>query len=409
MKPSKTKFKQAEIGMIPEEWEETNVGTVCSIKNGKTNTQDAVVNGQYLFFDRSTKIKRSNKFLFDCEAIIVPGEGKEFIPRYYKGKFDLHQRAYAIWKKDKDRNVYLKFIYYWILKNKNYLSRVAVGSTVKSLRLNHLQNFPLRLPSPPEQHAIAKILSDLDSKIELNQQINKTLEAIGQALFKRWFVYFEFPNEEGKPYKSSGGEMVYNEELGKEIPKGWKVDSVYRIVEVIYGFPFNSRLFNEEKQGKPLIRIRDIKTSSIEFYTTEENPRVTLVKAGDIIAGMDGEFTPYIWLNKDAFLNQRLCMFKPKENYIHNFFILQVVRPLLKNEEIAKVGTTVIHLGKTDIDGWKILIPPKKIMESFYSIIQPVFSQIIQNGLQIRTLSQIRDSLLPKLMSGKIRVHVEVK
>src|SRR3989344_9322596 len=157
-------------------WLLSTVGELFEVTNGKTNTDDAVANGSYPLFDRSVEIKYSDKFLFDTEAIIVPGEGKEFIPQYYFGKFDLHQRAYAIFSKKKNQ-ISMKFLYYWIDYNKGYFLKMAVGSTVKSLRLYMLQNFPLSLPSYEGQQKIADILSTLDKTIQkTDQNIQKSEE-----------------------------------------------------------------------------------------------------------------------------------------------------------------------------------------------------------------------------------------
>ena len=131
--------------------------------------------------------------------------------------------------------LYIKYV----LKNnyfQNYIRFNATGTTIKNVSLKQMREFKFGIPkSLPEQTSIAKILSDLDSKIELLQKQNKTLEAIGQAIFKQWFVDFAFPNEEGKPYKSSGGEMVFNEELESEIPKGWEVSKIGTKLKVILG------------------------------------------------------------------------------------------------------------------------------------------------------------------------------
>lgn len=131
----------------------------------------------------------------------------------------------------------------------------------------------IKLPLPPltSQKAIAEILSSLDDKIELNNQINENLEALAQAIFKRWFVDFEFPDENGNPYKSSGGKMIESE-LG-EIPVGWQIGQIYEIANVVYGAPFKSSLFNKERQGLPLIRIRDLKTFQPQFWTCERHQK----------------------------------------------------------------------------------------------------------------------------------------
>lgn len=123
-----------------------------NVANGKHNTQDCVENGSYPFFDRSEIVKRSNKFIFDIDAIIIPGEGTSFIPRYYKGKFDLHQRCYCITTKSEGLN--LKYLYYFLLSNQDYFKRVATGSTVKSLRLIHFIDMPVKLHSIDKQRYI---------------------------------------------------------------------------------------------------------------------------------------------------------------------------------------------------------------------------------------------------------------
>jgi type I restriction enzyme S subunit len=133
-------------------WVVKPLGELCSIKNGKSNSEDAIDDAPYAFFDRSKKIKRSTKYLFDCDALIIPGEGAEFLPRQYSGKFDLHQRAYALY--DFKNEIDLKYLYYFLIHEKDYFPRVAVGATVKSLRLRHFEDLPVLHPPLPEQQRI---------------------------------------------------------------------------------------------------------------------------------------------------------------------------------------------------------------------------------------------------------------
>ncbi len=170
-------------------WRRTNLGQVAMIGTGKSNRQDAVDDGEFPLFDRSSTVKRSSKYLFDCQAVIVPGEGREFVPEYFSGKFDLHQRAYRVTSTD-ELAVSTRFLYYLLLDNRRYWERVAVGSTVKSLRLRSFTEMPVKLPTISEQRAIAHILGTLDDKIELNRRMNATLEAMARAIFKDWFVDF---------------------------------------------------------------------------------------------------------------------------------------------------------------------------------------------------------------------------
>ena len=404
-----TKFKQTEIGMIPEDWKTKKVGDIFNVKNGKTNTQDAIEDGKYPLFDRSTEIKRSNKFLFDSEAIIVPGEGKEFIPRYFNGKFDLHQRAYSI--TPKDNSFHLKFFFYAILQFKDYLTRIAVGSTVRSLRLNHLTDFPVPVPTLSEQQAIAKILSDLDSKIELNQQMNKTLEAIGQALFKHWFIDFEFPNEEGKPYKSSGGEMVESE-LG-EISKGWKISTIGGEFKTILGgtpstehkeywcdgtIPWiNSGKVNEFRIIEPSTYITK---EALESSATKLMPAKTTVIA--ITGATLGQVSR---LEIESCGNQSVVGVIESEK-IFSGYVYFLIKFNIDKLISHQTGGAQQHINKNNINDLPIIIPDEKILNRFKQIIVPIFTKISNNCFSNKDSSEIRDNLLPKLMSGKIRVPI---
>jgi len=155
-------------------WNKKRLGELCLIKSGDSNARDADKNGKYALFDRSKKIKKSKRFLFDCEALIIPGEGKEFLPRYYKGKFDLHQRAYAIHQFKPELNI--QYLFYYLICNKDYFSKVAVGATVKSLRQRHFDNLEVYFPSLAEQQSIVDKLDAVFVKI------NKSIKATEKGL-----------------------------------------------------------------------------------------------------------------------------------------------------------------------------------------------------------------------------------
>lgn len=163
-------------------WKIIPMGKLCSISSGESDTQDAVANGPYAFFDRSKTIKRSSRFLYDCEALIIPGEGKEFFPRHFKGKFDLHQRAYALF--DFLPEIDVRFLYHLFYHRSEYFPSVAVGATVKSLRRRHFENFPVPLPPLPEQRRIVAILDEAFAAIAAAKATAENNLQNARALFE---------------------------------------------------------------------------------------------------------------------------------------------------------------------------------------------------------------------------------
>ena len=191
------------------------------------------------------------------------------------------------------------------------------------------------------------------------------------------------------------------------MPDGWKQTDIYTIANIIYGAPFKSKLFNTEMVGKPIARIRDLKNQELNTYTTEIHPKGYLIQAGDIVVGMDGEFRPYIWGNKEAWLNQRVCVFNPKRKF-GKFFLYFTIKPLLNIVEQTEIATTVIHIGKQDFDAFSLWLPTPEILDKFDKVTYPIYQQIVKNKIENRNLAILRDTLLPKLMNGGIDIS-EVK
>ncbi len=158
-----------------------NLGQISTITNGKRNAQDAIENGLYPLFDRSVIVKRSDKYMFDKEAIIVAGEGKTFLPKYYKGKFDLHQRCYAIF--DFANGIHPKYIYYYIQWNQAYFQSVYTGSTVPSLRLGNFENMPVKLCTANHQEQIAINLDNINLALSKKQQELSSLDELVKSRF----------------------------------------------------------------------------------------------------------------------------------------------------------------------------------------------------------------------------------
>lgn len=285
------------------------------------------------------------------------------------------------------------FVYYLLKDKVRSLKSQTQGSVFDTITKATFDRIECADYSEEDQRRIVSILSSLDRKIELNNKINADLEEMAQAIFKNWFVDFE-------PFKD--GKFV-DSELGM-IPEGWKVGSPYEYVKVVYGAPYKSAKFNDNGEGLPLIRIRDLKDCNPQFYTPEILPQTEYVNMGDIVAGMDAEFVPHIWKGNTGLLNQRVCKLMPQQTSISNLFVLYLMKPELEFVQSYKTGTTVSHLGKADIDKFVVVLPPLKVVEECSKILDSILQRIKNISAESRNLSTLRDTLLPRLMSGELEV-----
>ena len=285
-----------------------------------------------------------------------------------------------------------------------YFENNASGSGQRyTLSNDTISNIPVLLPSIEEQHIIGKLLADLDRKIELNKQINDNLEAMAKQLYDYWFVQFDFPNEEGKPYKSSDGAMVWNEKLKREIPEGWNVANVFDELSVQYGFPFSTELFTEEPTSIPVVRIRDILENSVSAYSEEEVDEKYKLQKQDLLVGMDGNFHMNYWNDNVSYLNQRSVRLRAKSK--STVSIMQAkydIAPYIKAKELRAKGSTVGHLSDKDLKELFVLVCPNT---DFRNKFDSILAEIIENRCEMIELTKQRDELLPLLMNGQATIN----
>jgi type I restriction enzyme S subunit len=273
------------------------------------------------------------------------------------------------------------------------------GVTVAHLNMKDVRTMDLpTLPSLPVQRRIAGILSAYDELMENSQRRIRILEAMARALYREWFVNFRFPGNEKLPRVASP--------IG-DIPKGWEVRTVKDVATVTYGFPFQSKKFNTDGIGTPVIRIRDILDGSISTFTDEEAGPKYHLKNEDILVGMDGDFHMCIWSSGSAYQNQRVAKFE-SNGEIGNYHLFLALELPIKTWNKSIVGTTVAHLGDMHIKMIQIVWPSVKILAQAREILEPMSEQIIALKCQIRNLRRTRDLLLPRLLSGQVELEAEV-
>ncbi|WP_417857725.1 restriction endonuclease subunit S [Xanthomarina gelatinilytica] len=365
------------------------------------------------YYGAQSIIDYVDDFLFDGEYILVAEDGENLksqnnnVCNLVDGKFWVNNHAHIIKGKDGNNTKYL--CYYLNLMN---FKPFVTGSAQPKLTKDNLNSIPLKIHNKLEQKQIAKVLSDLDSKIEINNKINQELEAMAKTLYDYWFVQFDFPfdfaqrkpDKKGKPYKSSGGKMVYNEELSREIPEGWEVKNLTKEMDLQYGFPFSTKLFNSDGKGVPVIRIRDILNCSISNYSTEEVDEKYRLNKGDILVGMDGNFHINYWNKENCYLNQRSLRIRSRDNSISEIQARYSIEPYIKAREKNVSRTTVAHLSARDVNDLKVLKAIGEIQSAANSFFKSNLDKIVSNREQNQKLSELRDWLLPMLMNGQVSV-----
>jgi len=258
---------------------------------------------------------------------------------------------------------------------------------------------------------IAEVFDVLDARVALLRETNATLEAIAQALFKSWFVDFDPVRAKQQGIAPAGMDEAtaalfpdsFQETRRGSVPSGWHETSIYDVAQVVYGAPFASSRFNTEGIGRPLVRIRDLRDEAPGVHTDEVHPKGYVLMPGDIVVGMDGEFRAYLWGGERAWLNQRVCVFQPKAG-VPAAFVRSTIAPQLAHIEATETATTVIHLGKGDIDRFTAMVPPDAVLASFGAVAHPLYERIIANKQSCRSLAALRDTLLPRLISGQLRL-----
>ena len=303
------------------------------------------------------------------------------------------------------RIVYPKFMAFYL--RSPLFRRTIINNTVMTLRASFneamFSYLEIMLPDFDTQKKIGDFLYSLEKKKQTNNQINQELEAMAKTLYDYWFVQFDFPDQNGKPYKSSGGKMVYHPELKREIPEGWGVEKLFDIADVQYGYPFSTDYFNCTGEGVPVIRIRDILGNDITNYSTEEVEDKYKINVGDVLIGMDGNFHMNYWIKENCYLNQRVV--KVNSDKLPNMVLKYQIEPFIKLREKSVSRTTVGHLSDKDLKAINVILPKDKYLSSIFEKFESILENIIINQQQNQGLTQLRDWLLPMLMNGQVKVE----
>ena len=428
---------------------------IVDFKTGRLDSNCAEENGIYPFFTCSPETLRINSYAFDCEAVLLAGNNANavFPVKYYSGKFNAYQRTYIITPKDKSK-INVKWLYFQIKHVAFELGIRAVGSATKFLTKRILDDYEINLPDLDTQNYIARVLWKLENKIQLNTQINQTLEQIAQVLFKSWFV--DFDPVRAKVQALSEGMSLEQAELtamqaisgktpeeltalsqtqpdcyaelaettkafpcemveidGVEAPKGWEKTTLSEICEMQNGYAFKSSDWME--QGIPVIKIGSVKPMIVEVegngFVSEDYSKLKpdfLLTSGDILVGLTGYVGEVgrIPTGKIAMLNQRVATFLPKEidkNHCSYNYIYCLARQSQFKEfaEINAKGSAQANISTKELLKFPIIKANDKLHILFENRVKELLERILWNSQNAETLAKTRDLLLPRLLNGE--------
>ncbi|MGZ7887834.1 restriction endonuclease subunit S [Lactobacillus crispatus] len=370
--------------------------------------------------DRNLKYFPEEKAEKLSKAIVYPGDivvthrgtlGQlSYVPDDLKEKrFLISQSQFKVTlKKDLVNPVWFAYYFHTKEGQKRLLSFANyVGVPALATATTNFKGLEIPLPKRAEQDKIADFLSNIDSKIANNNAISKELESMAKTIYDYWFLQFEFPDKDGKPYKSNGGKMVWNDQLKQEIPEGWEVDNLYRIADFINGIASQKYRPVNIKNKLPVIKITEMHdgfTSKTEFVRDDIDDS-HIIHNGDILFSWSASLETMIWNKGLGGLNQHIFKVIPKADFSKHYVYQQLSSYVINFVLMANARkTTMGHITKDHLEQSRITIPPKNLRDKFESMVESLYSKITVCDEENQELKSLRDFLLPMLMNGQVTI-----
>jgi type I restriction enzyme S subunit len=383
-------------------------GTIQNDNNGRyfLLSNKNIINGQIIISDADRRINKESFSKINKRTKLENGDlvistvgvlGKLAIIKTENLNYDF-QRSVGIVKCD-EKKINTKYLYYYLNTQfvQNRLNHLSKGAVQKCLFISDLKNLEIDFPDLPTQQKIASVLSALDDKIELNNRINAELEAMAKTLYDYWFVQFDFPivTSSGveKPYKASGGKMVYNETLKREIPEGWEVKSVGEFAKIKKGTLITEKTANTNGN----VKVVSAGLYFSYFHSESNFPNNTIsISASSANAGYINFWREPIFACD--------CTTVRGNNDFETFYILQFLKSVQEFIYSQARGSAQPHVYPKDIEALNIIVPNKKNLHRYGEIVYSMNEKITNNLKQNQELSSLRDWLLPMLMNGQVKV-----
>ena len=356
-----------------------------------------------VFIDKDKYENYKTRFSYPKKGeVLISAAGTIGRTVIYNGEDAYFQDSNIVWIENEEKEVLNSFLYY---AYQNVRWKTSNGSTILRLYNDDLRNTEILIPEDiSEQKRIAKVLSKIDRKISINREINRNLEELAKQIYDYWFVQFDFPNKEGKPYKSSGGKMVWNETLKREIPAGWKNGVLSNIAYITMGQSPEGSSYNEDGIGTIFYQGSTdfgIRFPNVRMYTTKPT---RFAKIGDILMSVRAPVGAMNIANSDCCIGRGLSAMNSKIGSItHLYYTMDYFRHTFENKNA--VGTTFGSITKDELYNLPVVIPSKEVISAFNVKTIYIFNQQLSTSKEIQELTALRDSLLPFLMSGQVTLN----
>ena len=346
-------------------------------------------------------LNNSNTKMLEKDDLIISARGTVGAIAQLTKPMAFNQSCFGLrGKKDKLNTDYL---YYWLKNYVDVLLNKSQGSVFNTINLSTFDDIKIELPSIVDQRKISNLLTLLDDKIQTNNQINQELEAMAKTLYDYWFVQFDFPDQNGKPYKSSGGKMVYNPELKREIPEGWGVEKLGDISQYVSEKVDSFELNIENYVGTDNM-IADM--GGIELTTSiPKSGTSTKFSAGDILISNIRPYFKKIWLSdRTGGCSADVLCIRTNRTIPKEFIYATLARDDFFNYDVAgSKGSKMPRGDKKHIMEYPIVFE-FGIAEQYSKIVKPIYEGVHENNNQNQELTQLRDWLLPMLMNGQVKI-----
>ncbi len=376
-----------------------NLTQISNVTTGKLDANAEIPDGKFPFFTCAPTPMRINTFSFDDDVVLLAGNNAQgnFHLQRYKGKFDAYQRTYVITAK---KGYDIDYIKYSLELSLKHLKRLAQGSQTKFLTMQILDSFQVLDVPCEEQKTLIRSVYAIDNKIRLNDRICSELEAMAKTLYDYWFVQFDFPDENGNPYRTSGGEMVWNEQLKREIPKGWEVTNIGKITANFDSrrIPLSQNERNSMKGDIPYYGATGVMDYVDQFIF--DGQYVLIAEDGSVVDGDGHPIVQMIW--GKTWVNNHAHVLEGCNGYSNEllYFVLKDI-PVIK----IMTGSIQKKINQDNLNNYKIPQIPHEIANQFTSILKTIFSKLRAIEIENSELTKLRDWLLPMLMNGQARVE----